>query len=65
MNVVPPNLVRLCHRKWSLPVLARIDPDAGARFAPLAHILGASRRGGQTLYDRLAGAVVRRHLGSG
>ena len=29
------------------------------------YILGASRRGGQTLYDRLAGAVVRRHLGSG
>lgn len=36
-------VVALCHRRWTVPVLARLYTDAGCKFVTLVHGLGLSR----------------------
>lgn len=58
-------LAGLCHRRWSLPILAELHKEVrpggggGAKFVTLAHRLGLSR---QTLRDTLDDLIERDYL---
>jgi DNA-binding HxlR family transcriptional regulator len=59
-------LVLLCHRRWSLPLLALLGEGPGRRFAEFQRKLGVSR---QPLRDNLDALIVQglvvRHAGHG
>ena len=42
-SAIPPELIVLCGRTWSLPVLAHLHGFEGARYVELLHATGASR----------------------
>ncbi len=58
-------LIGLCHRRWSLPILAELQKEVrpggggGAKFVTLAHRLSLSR---QTLRDTLDDLIERDYL---
>jgi DNA-binding HxlR family transcriptional regulator len=54
-------LTRLCHHRWSVPVLARMGERGGGRVAELASALGASPGGVRQAIDALIrlGLVIR------
>jgi len=63
---VSPALVALCHRRWALPILARLADGGGARFVSLQRSLAVST---QPLRDNLdalmAGGWLAPHAGYG
>ncbi len=50
----PSRAVALFHRRWTVPILAELHRDNGAKFVTLAHRLGVSR---SVLTDTLDGAI--------
>ncbi len=59
-------LTVLFHHKWSVPVLAELHADSGAKFVTLIKRLGLSRDSLRTTLDALIGeAWVRRNPGHG
>ncbi len=49
----PSQLVRLFHRRWSVPILAEMQANDGCRFAQLTHSLEAGRQPVRDALDTL------------
>jgi DNA-binding HxlR family transcriptional regulator len=59
-------LTRLCHHRWSVPVLARVGERGGGRVVELVAALGASPGGVRQAIDALMRlGLVRRNPGHG
>ena len=60
------DLARLLHHRWSLPVLAELGRERGARFVLLVNRLGVGRETlAQTLESLIELGLVRRNPGYG
>lgn len=53
MNGDPSQLVRLFHRRWSVPILAQMQANGGCRFAQLTNALEAGRQPVRDALDAL------------
>ncbi|MBD3299073.1 MAG: hypothetical protein GF341_10490 [candidate division Zixibacteria bacterium] len=59
-------LIRLCHHRWTIPILAELQRSNGSRFAAMANRLGLSRDTlTKTLADMMTHRWVRRNPGYG
>ena len=59
-------LIRLFHRRWSVPLLAELSRGRGAKLVTLQHRLGASQVAvRETLDDLIAQGLVIRNPGYG
>lgn len=59
-------LTRLFHHRWTVPILAQLHKDHGARFVPLAYRLGASEGALRlALDDLIADGLVTPNPGYG
>jgi DNA-binding HxlR family transcriptional regulator len=69
MNQTQPNLkplIALCHHRWSLPILAELHRDNGAKFVTLVQRLKISRDAlSRTLDALLQLGLVKRNTGYG
>jgi DNA-binding HxlR family transcriptional regulator len=60
------NLTVLCHHRWSLPILAQLYLERGAKFVTLAHRLGVSRDSlRRTLAALIEHGLLKRNPGYG
>ena len=60
------DLVTLCHRRWTLPVLAELDRTGGARLVQIQHALGVAQETARRAVSEChALKLVRRNPGYG
>jgi DNA-binding HxlR family transcriptional regulator len=69
MNQTPPNLeplIALCHHRWSIPILAELHRDNGAKFVTLVERLKISRDAlSRTLEALIQLGLIKRNTGYG
>ncbi|GAB4327535.1 MAG: hypothetical protein Kow0074_22920 [Candidatus Zixiibacteriota bacterium] len=59
-------LIRLCHHRWTIPLLAELQRTNGGRFAAMANRLGISRDTlSKTLQDMMKQGWITRNPGYG
>jgi DNA-binding HxlR family transcriptional regulator len=59
-------LIRLCHHRWAIPILAELHRARGSRFAAIANRLGINRDSlTKTLQDLILDGLVQRNPGYG
>lgn len=62
----PHSLAQLCHRRWSIPIVAELDRNHGAKFITLVNRLDAAQGSvRQTLDDLIQSGLVMPNPGYG